>query len=398
MGAIVFIGSSITGSSMDALKAAGRLGHAVILITNRKSFLRRQLEDVQLIYMQSLEEDMVRKRIVEIIHSGLDIKAIISFVDPYVSMAAKLSNEFCGSTISYNALQLMEDKMTTRLALKNNRASCHFEIISTEIAERSTMKYPFIIKNPFSNGSKDVYFIDNEKSYELAVKRLSNRLPGRQLLAEEFIEGPQYIIEVVVVEATPIIVAIIQQEISHNYSFIVTAYDVVTTMDEADYRCLWRTVNSIVQEVGLHHGACHFEMRLSQDGWKLIELNPRISGGAMNRMIEEAFRINLVQETIQLYVGEEPNLIRRKQMSVHTTYITVNSTGYLLAIDGVEHAALCTGIVDVQVKPSIGSSLMPPLSMGNRYGYVMAVGESSEVAKERAEHAVKLIKFYLEPF
>lgn len=383
---------------MDALAAADRLGYAAILMTNRKSFLRKQLADVQLIYMESLEEGMVRERIVQIIQSGHDIKAIISFVDPYVSMAAKLSNEFCGSDISYDALKLMEDKMTTRLALQNNRASCQFEIFTTETATRCIMKYPFIMKNPFSNGSKDVYFIENEKSYELAVKRLTNRLPGKQLLVEEFIEGPQYNIEVVVVEATPIIVAIIQQEISQDYTFIVTAYDIVTTMDEADYSSLWKTVNGIVREIGLHHGACHFEMRLSQDGWKLIELNPRISGGAMNRMIEEAFRINLVQETIQLYVGEEPNVLRKKQMSVHTTYITVNNTGYLLGIDGVEHAALCPGVVDVQVKPSIGSIMMPPLSMGNRYGYVMAVGESPEAAKERAEHAVKLIKFYVEPF
>jgi biotin carboxylase len=195
----------------------------------------------------------------------------------------------------------------------------------------------------------------------------------------------------------PIIVAIIQQEISHDYTFIVTAYNVVTAMDEEDYRSLWKTINSILRDIGLHHGACHLEMRFTQDGWKLIELNPRISGGAMNRMIEEAFDINLVRETIQLYVGEEPNLIRRKQLSVHTTYITINSTGYLLEIDGIDQAALCPKVVDVQVKPSIGSILMPPLSMGHRYGYVMAVGETGEAARERAEHAVKLIKFYLEP-
>lgn len=396
MEAIVFIGSAKTGSSMDALAAAGRLGYTAILMTDRKAFTRRCLKDAQLIYMKSLEEKNIRMQLVQLLQSGKDIKAIISFIDPYISLAAKLSNEFCGSVISFDALQLMEDKMATRLALRKTKATCEFEIISTE--KLPAIMYPFILKNPVSNGSKDVYYIEDEVSYGIAVKKLIKRFPRKQLLAEEFIEGTQYVVEVVVVETLPLIVAIIQQEITKDYTFIVTAYDVVLKMDEGDYRSLWKTVTAIIQDIGLHHGACHLEMRLSSVGWKLIELNPRISGGAMNRMIEEAFGINLVQETIKLYLGEEPDLIRRKQQPVHTTYITFNTTGYLLDIDGIEEAALCPGVVDVQVKPSIGATMLPPLSMGHRYGYVMAVGESSEGARERAEHAARLIKFYIEPF
>ncbi|MCM3637617.1 ATP-grasp domain-containing protein [Sporosarcina luteola] len=398
MGAIVFIGSSMSGSSMDALAAAGRLGYTAILLTDRKAFLRRKLVDVQLVLLKAMEEGIIRKQLVQLLQSGQHITAIISFVDPYVSMAANLSNEFCGSAISSEALRLMEDKMATRLALENNKASCGFEIIPLGESKQSTSNYPVMVKNPVSHGSKDVYYIEDEEQFEIAVKRLAKRLVGKQVLIEEFIEGPQYVIEVVVVETIPIIVAVIQQEITFDYSFIVTAYGVVTKMDEADYRSLWKTVTTIVNEIGLHHGACHFEMRLTSAGWKLIELNPRISGGAMNRMIEEAYGINLVKETIKLYLGEEPDLIRKRQQSVHTSYITINIPGYLLDIDGLEQAVLCTGVVDVQVKPSIGAMIMPPLSMGHRNGYVMAIGEAMEVAKERAENAARLIKFYIDPF
>lgn len=398
MGAIVFIGSSTTGSSMDALAAAGRLGYTAILITDRKAFLRRRLENVHLIYMESLEEGMIRKQLFQLIQSGHDMKAIISFVDPYVSMAARLCNEFCGAGISFEALQLMEDKMTTRLALQHNPATCDFAMIPIGNPESSVQNYPFILKKTVSNGSKDVFHIENEKELNITVKKLTKHLQGMPLLKEEFIEGPQYVIEVVVIDALPIIVAVIQQEIVQDYTFIVTAYDVVIGMDEAVYRRLWKTINSIIAEIGLQHGTCHFEMRLSPNGWKLIELNPRISGGAMNRMIEEAFGINLVMETIKLYLGEEPNLVRKKRQAVHSTYITINNIGYLVELEGVEQAASSPGVVDVQVKPSIGATIMPPLSMGHRYGYVMAVGESSEEARERSENAVRLIKFYIEPF
>ena len=63
-------------------------------------------------------------------------------------------------------------------------------------------------------------------------------------------------------------------------------------------------------------------------------MNPRISGGAMNRMIEEAFGINLVEETIKLYLGYEPNLIRKFEKPIYTHYITIRSCGYLLKVIG----------------------------------------------------------------
>lgn len=397
MRAIVFIGSATTGSSREAMDAAARLGYTVILLTNRKAFLQRIPQDALIKYMEYMDEVSVRKKIIQLLQIDYDIRAVISFIDPYVSMAARLSNEFCSTTISYEALKLMENKIKTRMALRHNEATCEFEIITSDKPQSSTINYPFILKNPNSNGSKDVYFIEDETEFEIAKKKITKQNSGKQILIEEFIDGPQYVIEVIVNESIPIIVAIIQQEITQDYTFIVTAYDAVLKMDESVYLSLWHAVTSIIQKIGLHHGSCHFEMRHTSNGWKLIELNPRISGGTMNRMIEEAFGINLVQETIKLYVGEEPDLIRKKHLAVHTSYITVNSTGYLLAIDGLDQAAACTGVVDVKVKPSIGRTMMPPLSMGHRYGYVMAVGESSDEARERAEDAIKLIKFYLEP-
>ena len=42
--------------------------------------------------------------------------------------------------------------------------------------------------------------------------------------------------------------------------------------------------------------------------------------------------------------------------------------------------------------------LSPPLSMGNRYGYVIATGDTSDEAKANAINAASHIKFYLEPY
>ncbi|MDN4607587.1 ATP-grasp domain-containing protein [Sporosarcina highlanderae] len=394
METILFIGSSTSGSSMDAMEAADRLGYRTILMTNRKTFIRNHFLFVhQVIYMDTIDEENLQKQINKLLNTENKLQAIISFVDPFGSLAARLSNEFCSSSISSDALRIIEDKSATRKILRHHSASCEFEIINGNQLNQLSRKYPLVLKNPVSNGSKDVYFVESEEVFNITLKKLTTQ---NSVIIEEFIDGDQYVIEVIVYNGIPTLVAVIKQEIALEYTFIVTGYEVVIQMDETIYRDLRISIISILEEIGLQYGACHLEMRHSSRGWKLIEINPRISGGAMNRMINEAFGINLVQETIKLYLGEEPDLVRKNCQPVYTSFITINSYGVLLEIEGVEKAASSSGVVAIHVKPEIGTIVMPPISMAQRYGYAMAVGETSVEAKERAEYAVRSIKFYIE--
>ena len=49
-------------------------------------------------------------------------------MDPFVSIAAQLANEFCSTVLSVEALKIMEDKTATRNALKENASTPKFEI------------------------------------------------------------------------------------------------------------------------------------------------------------------------------------------------------------------------------------------------------------------------------
>ena len=55
------------------------------------------------------------------------------------------------------------------------------------------------------------------------------------------------------------------------------------------------------------------------------------------------------------------------------------------------------GVKEVYIKPRKGAMMMPPISMGHRYGYVIASGDTADEAKTNAVNAASNIKFYLEP-
>ena len=102
-----------------------------MLLTERESFVkqRKEFPDVsQMIHVNEMTEDLSDLRFNISESKGKLLRAIFSFVDPYVSIAAQLMNEFCNSAISVKSFRRMEDKTETRKVLKNNKATPIFEI------------------------------------------------------------------------------------------------------------------------------------------------------------------------------------------------------------------------------------------------------------------------------
>jgi len=401
---IVFVETMKSGSSREAIKAAKQLGFLTVLLTAKEKLLsqRKEFPDVsQMVLMKEFSHSQIRMECMKIQKQGSIINGIFSFVDPYVSMAAELMNELCGSDISSEALKKMENKILTRTSLQKNAANPVFEIFNPaedlNLFLEKVRIFPMIVKSPLSAGSRDVYLVQNKEEMKDALKKISKLYPDRDILIEEFLDGPQFIAEVLVSNGEIHIVAVVEQEVTKKAKFIITGYNVLPKFDEERFPGFHDTVESIIRDLGGTVAACHLEMRFVNEKWKLIEINPRISGGAMNAMIYQAFGINLVEETLFLFLGYEAEWKRKYEKHVYTHYITIDSYGSLLKVTGKKAASSVPGVLAVYTNPRKGTILTPAFSMGQRYGYVMATGETSEEAKKTAILAASKIKFYLEP-
>ncbi|MCA1011488.1 ATP-grasp domain-containing protein [Halobacillus halophilus] len=406
MQTIVFLGTNKSGSSREAIEAAMKMGYFTVLLTDNLKRLKQREEypDVHLmIYVQDLtDKQLINRQIALIQKQGKEVRAVVSFVDPLVSTAAQVSMDLGLSSLSVEALYNMEDKTRFRKVLKGNPYNPFYSITSlemdsNEIFNRYIKRSPTIVKSPISNGSKDVLLVKTLQEFEKAHRYMKKRFPNTPILLEEYLDGPQYLIEVVVHQGNVHIVAIIEQEISKVHRFIIMGYHLPAALPAPVCRELRLAVQSIADDLGFINGTCHLEMRLVNGKWKLIEINPRISGGAVNRLILEATGISLVKETLKLNLGQEPDLTPKKNASSFVQFITVRSPGKLVKVTGKLRAKSMSGVNKVYVKPKKGTILTPPLSMGHRYAYVLTSSEDPLEAKKIAKEAAKEIRFYLEP-
>lgn len=393
MKTIVFLGSNKSGTSRDALKAAKELGYYVVLITDRKKLLTQKSEFPEvdkMIYKENMFDAI--GDIKKLIKKGKDIVACVSFIDPYVSLASKWQAELGLFELSSEALFLLEDKTRFRQALSDLPSSPFYKVYSGN-EKLETTDRPLIIKPSASNGSKDVVLVNTYDELQRTLKSYRNKYP---VLIEEYLQGPQYLVEVVVHKGKLHIIAIIQQEISNGDRFIVTGYQYPAVLEEVDKDNLTKEVTGIIERINLENGSCHLEMRLVDGSWKLIEINPRMSGGAMNRIILEGTGINVVKEIIQMNIGEKPNFKKSFNHAVYAKFLTIQSRGRLVKVTGRNRASRHKGVKEVYVKPKKGTVMTKPLSLGNRYAYVLATGKTPEEAKDIAVNAAKEIRFVIE--
>lgn len=407
MKTIVFIGSNKSGTSREALKIAEKMGYFTVLFTDRNKFIQQREEFTEthlMIYKKDLlnNEDVLNE-INELRDKGKDIRAIVSLIDPFVSFSANLSKELGLIQLSINALYNMENKTRFRSLLKDLSCSPYYTILKKDelikdILDRSKEYLPLVIKSPESNGSKDVVLVKTTDELIVGMKNMQSKEKTLPILIEEYLQGRQFLIEIIVYKQTISIVAVIEQEITSKKRFIITGYHMPAQLSSSLMEELEKTISEIIHKLGLINGSCHLEMRLVRGEWKLIEINPRISGGAMNRIIQYATGIDLVKETLRLYLGEKPLVEKKKNQFVFANYLIVERRGKLVKVTGKNRAKQFKGVKEVYVKPRKGSILTPPMSMGDRYAYVIATGDSPQEAKQNALRASKEIQFFLEPF
>ncbi|MFT9816039.1 ATP-grasp domain-containing protein [Lysinibacillus sp. NPDC056185] len=398
MKTIIFIGTNKSGSSREATIAAEKLGYFTVLFTNNEKQLqqRKAYPDIhKMILIDTSNIEDMKEEIYNLTKTGLEIKSIVSFVDPFVHIASILCDEFCVNYTSSTAIEMMEDKEKTRNFLKNQPYSPKFFLLKPNESFSNNLAFPLIVKSPKSTGSKDVLLANDSDQLKKHLSHLRSKNPRETIMIEEYIEGPQYLVEALVYKRQANIIGIIEQEITQGKRFIITGYGVLVKAPKEIQAGLEEVLQSIVTAFNIENGALHLELRLTKNGWKLIEINPRISGGAMNTMLHAAFGFNLVEETLKLFLGERPDINPKHRKFVYTKYVIVESKGILEKVIGRNRATNSPGVVDVYVKPKRGTLLTPPLSMGHRYAYVIAEGATLAEAKNKAINAAKEIKFIL---
>jgi biotin carboxylase len=160
-----------------------------------------------------------------------------------------------------------------------------------------------------------------------------------------------------------------------------------------------RVGRATVHALGLRDGIAYPQVIWGDDGSaRLIEIAARIPAGQMDSVARYGVGVDLIEIALRQALGQPvpDELVEAKlEQPLAITFLTAEPgplpTGRLVTVSGLEKVLAFPGVVEADLYFEPGETIRPVRVDGDRRGYVIALGETSLEAVERAEAASRLL-------
>ncbi|MER8428311.1 acetyl-CoA carboxylase biotin carboxylase subunit family protein [Mesorhizobium sp. M1403] len=330
------------------------------------------------------------------------IAGITSAVELFYATAGKLSRYFDLPGPNPESIARCCDKVTQRQLLAQAGVPIPACRVATEAADvesaAAEIGLPVVAKPAVGSGSVGVRLC---RSLEELVEHTTCLLGGKhiwrsspRILVEEFAQGPHYSIDIMGNEITGI--SLLDFSRPPHFAYRELTYPAVLTDDE--HHRIADVSLSCLRALGLGWGPTNVELRWTQRGPVVIEVNPRLPGSPTPELVQLAYGVDLVTEHIKLVIGDEWNLRRSHSQTAIARFLVPDRDGTLDWIDGYNRAAAVSGVAEVKLYIEPRTAIVRKGDIRDHIGCVIAASPTHARTEAILQRAVALIDWSITPF
>lgn len=403
---LVFIESNTTGSGMLALHKAHALGYTPVLLTNHPQRYRGLADaPCEVLECDTNSLDAIR----QVISARLDtarLRGVTTLSEFYLATAAQIAADYKLPGNPPDAIRVCRNKAETRttLAAAGVRQPRFAIVGGTGVLSDvlPEIGLPCIVKPTDDTGSNEVrlcYSLEEVARQVARIVATSSNMRGqptaRQALVEEFLDAPEFSVEMFSWQGTTTCIGMTEKHISGLPYFVEERHVFPAPLPPATARQLEATVRAALHAVGVTHGATHTEVKLTADGCAIVEINARLAGGMIPALIEAAAGLDMLEQQLKAAVGQAPDLTHQQDRCAGIQFLIAAEAGVLEQIEGVEEARMLPGIIEAELTAASGCEVVPARNAYDRLGYIIASGDSYDLTMARLRQAQERITILL---
>lgn len=240
-------------------------------------------------------------------HARRPVDAVLSVRDSYVPLAAYLAERLEVRGLALRAALNCHDKSRMRSALHGAGLPNPRYAVVSDPQETSgvaaAVGFPAMVKLARGAGGAGVRLCHDGQELQAAVTELSERRPGVDLVVEEFLDGPEYAVQTVTVDGRTEVLSVLAEHVGPPPRFAETGYDFPAGLAAADETALLSLVVSSLDVLGMDNGIAHVQARLTAEGPRIVEVNPRPPGGMLSRVSEVVSGVSLLEAAVCAALG-----------------------------------------------------------------------------------------------
>lgn len=336
---------------------------------------------------------------VERVHEVLSFDGVISSCDYYLSTVAAVAAHLNLPGPDPQAVERAYRKDLTRTTTRDAgvpgpRFSLTQDWPATAKAA-AELGYPLVVKPVDLCAGMHVRAVRDEAALReafLALEAFPVNARGQErvptVLLEELLVGPEVSVETVTVDGITHVVGVTDKSLAGHPWFVESGHMFPADLDKVDRAAAIDTAVAAIEALGLDAAVAHTEVKLTADGPRLIEVNPRPAGNRITELVRRVTGIDLPAVFTQLAVGHQPDLRARETgvRSAAVSFLLPPHAGVLAGIDGVDALAANPDVVDWALKPA-GHRAGEPTSNNSYLGHVMVTSPDAD-ARTRADRVV----------
>lgn len=320
-----------------------------------------------------------------------------------VSMAVmgRINDELGLSGISREQAICATNKHLMRKAFEKGNAPSPKSILAQDAEDAwSRLQNEFdtdaILKPSRNSGSRGIAKVSRNMDKGDFIRAYDEALSesrDHSVLIEQFIEGPEFSIEMIVWQGEIHVLTVTDKKTTGAPHFVELGHNQPSCFSDTDVETLKAAAVAGVRALGVNNCACHAEAKLMNGKAYLMEVGARLGGDFISTELTHlSTGIDMVAAAIDVALGVEPDLSAKEEpkgvciryfcpkpgklVSISNTEVLNNPHVYLWEIYSKEG----------DVIPAVTSSLC-------RSGHVIVTEKTPQKAIELAERLIESVKF-----
>jgi biotin carboxylase len=254
---------------------------------------------------------------------------------------------------------------------------------------------PSVVKAPDRQGQRGLTFVRTDEELAPAIDAAVEASRNGTFIVEEYVDGPEVTVQAVSVDGVFHPLLVTDRLTADPPAFGVALAHVWPCVSETQSPI--EAARAAAEALGISNGPTYTQLRLGEDGTRVVELAARLGGGHDAELTEAVTGVSLNGLALDFALGNEPCV--SETQSLHgggCVLFLVAPEGRLLEVEGREAAYAVEGVLDVRLYRERGHVFGRLRRGSDRAGAVIAVGDSREQALERARAAADEIRFVVE--
>lgn len=396
-------------SGTALVEAARRMGLGAIVFTANQG--ERQLsaeckEWATSVTTVDTYDDEAVLRVAEHLRRDVNLHAVIPGWEYCVDVAAKTAARLGLPHLPEVVATAARNKFVCRERLKAAGLNVpRYALMRTpadiEVSAKA-VGFPAVLKPTDGGGSLLVQRVDTILELRRAFESFSpgmfdvGHFVGASFLLEEFLEGREFSIEGYIDRGEPHVLAVTEKHLGEAPHFVEMGHVVEAAISVDERREMVEYVEQVTRAIDLRLGAFHAEARITTRGPVLIEINCRLGGDRIVRLVELAKGISLPAAMVRSYCGleilQENISLDQRHGVAGVRFLSMAGSAVMGNVKGMAEVRAMPGCEEVEIYFRAGEKVPALTDFRGRVGHVLFTADNRPALDERLRQAEKRIQ------